>query len=736
MNAENIDNQKPYRAEVSMDYLGIASLNSYVTCDTASRLEMMCGHIGSCLTIDQPDIPIISTLMENEYGKYTFSKKVKTNVTVLAVIDQYVRSATEDNINHNPLKLIVVECEETREIDYITVEEYHSLHQQFGFRYKKNEQAIYDAKFTKRIKAGTILADSPNIDANGNYRFGAQANVVFLSVPAVIEDGILLSESFAARCTTRCFSTHVVSWGGDEFPLNLYGDDNTDEYKITPDIGEYVREDGLLVALRKHDPIRAITEQTKWALKEIDPYFDRPTYVESGAKVININVLTDDKAKKTTPVGMDAQALKYVRAKRRYYQDIVDLYEELVKRRGKKLAISPKFHRLVYEAYLDIGDFGKKDRVTKMYRGVPLDDYRMEITIEYELVPTIGFKFTTKHGGKGVVCAVEKDEHMPLDALGNRADAVFDPIGCFKRTNIGGLHEHFNSACARDLTTRLRQKADILPNQQNETALREILPSKDYVDEFYNIVRDFRYTVSPREGEILDSEVFKKYIEDQENQRIVDINHKLGFTKTKEKPLNFKEVEVMKWLLLQPHLYVPTNNQKRNMQITRELREKYPPCYGPITYVTCEGDRETTVANVLIGSMQLMLLDKTGYNYAAVSSSKTNHLGIPSKLTNKERNSSPVRQAPIRICGETEGRIHANTMGGRATAGWIEQSNNPKIHRDICFSIMDADNPMNIDSIVDYSVHPRGRSRPVVQMTHILQCGGWLLTRGNNNEND
>lgn len=391
--------EEPYFAEVSMEYLGIASLNSYVTCDTASRLEMMCSHIGSCLTIAKPDIPIISTLMENEYGKYTFAKKVNTNVTVIKVIDQYLRTATEDNINENPLKLIIVENDETREIDFVNVEEFHSLHQQFGFRYKKNEKAIHAAKYEKRLKAGTILADSPNVDEYGNYRFTAQANVTFLSVPAVIEDGIMISESFAARCTTRCFQTHVVSWGGDEYPINLYGKDDTDEYKICPDIGEYVRDDGLLVALRKHDPIRAVTDQTRWALKELDPIFDSPTYVEAGAKVININVLTDDKAKKTTPAGMDTQVMKYVRAKRRFYQDIIDVYEELVKRRGKKLQITPKFHRLVYEAYLDVGDFGKKDRVTKMYRGVPLDDFRVEITIEYELIPTVGFKLSTIHGG-------------------------------------------------------------------------------------------------------------------------------------------------------------------------------------------------------------------------------------------------------------------------------------------------------------------------------------------------
>ncbi len=321
---------------------------------------------------------------------------------------------------------------------------------------------------------------------------------------------------------------------------------------------------------------------------------------------------------------------------------------------------------------------------------------------------------------------------MPVDSLGNVTDAIFDPIGNFKRTNIGGLHEHFNSACARDLCTRLRQRINLPPEMLNETTLRTEMPFSQYVDEFYDIIRDFRYTLSPREGEIMDSEEYHRYVEEQEQLRILALNQN-SFKKTNQRPLNYKEIEVMKWLLLQPHIYVPTNNQKRNMQITQDLKDKFMPCYGPVTYTTCEGVRETTVSNVLIGSMQVMLLDKTGYNYAAVSSAKTNHLGIPSKLTIKERSSSPVRQAPIRICGETEGRIHANVMGGRAVADWIEQSNNPKIHRNNCFKIYEAENPIAIDAIVDYNETPRGQSRPVVQVTHKLECGGWVLTRGKPN---
>lgn len=45
--------------------------------------------------------------------------------------------------------------------------------------------------------------------------------------------------------------------------------------------------------------------------------------------------------------------------------------------------------------------------------------------IEHLIVPTIGYKETDIHGGKGVICSVREDEDMPMDADGNRADLVF-----------------------------------------------------------------------------------------------------------------------------------------------------------------------------------------------------------------------------------------------------------------------------------------------------------------------
>ena len=41
----------------------------------------------------------------------------------------------------------------------------------------------------------------------------------------------------------------VISFGEDEVPLNLYGDD--ENYKIHPDVGELIRSDGVLFASRK-----------------------------------------------------------------------------------------------------------------------------------------------------------------------------------------------------------------------------------------------------------------------------------------------------------------------------------------------------------------------------------------------------------------------------------------------------------------------------------------------------
>lgn len=379
--------------ELSLDLLSAMGLNPFVAHNSASRAQMYGSHLGQALAVADSTPRRIMTGFEREYAKYTFSIKMPVNGRIIRVIQRYQETHGAGSIRDNPQTVVIYEDEDTRTIGYIDLVRYHCIHQHFGFRYVyKPGVNLYKGAF---IAKGTIIADSPLVTENGDYKLGTEMNVAFMSVPAVIEDGVVISESAAKRLTTKAYGTRVANWGKRYYPLNLYGD--SDNYKPFPDIGERVREDGLLFALRAHDDLLSVVEKTAEALQTPDYIYDKLIYAEPGAKIVDVKVHYGHSGKSTTPVGMEAQAEKYANSATKFYETLLSEYHRWKSERKEALVIAPPLQRLLVEALADSGK-AQDQRVVRTHRMVPLDDYRVEIVFEHDLVPTIGFKLTGCHG--------------------------------------------------------------------------------------------------------------------------------------------------------------------------------------------------------------------------------------------------------------------------------------------------------------------------------------------------
>ncbi|MFO5890522.1 hypothetical protein ACLBSJ_32400, partial [Klebsiella pneumoniae] len=83
-------------------------------------------------------------------------------------------------------------------------------------------------------------------------------------------------------------------------------------YKPFPDIGDVIRPDGVIFAIRDHDDDLAPAEMTPRALRTLDRTFDRAVIGTPGAKVIDIDIWRDERVNPSpTPTGKDAQLVKY-----------------------------------------------------------------------------------------------------------------------------------------------------------------------------------------------------------------------------------------------------------------------------------------------------------------------------------------------------------------------------------------------------------------------------------------
>ena len=386
----------PSTNQLRPDLLSVCALNPWPGNDSSSRVQMFSSHLGQKLVVKGATERFCQTGMEAEFGKYTINVKMPVDGRIIKIIDRHKKTIGADSINENPQTVVIFEDERTKEVGILNLSKFCSFHQYLGFEYKA-QPGINKLVPGAFIPKDTVFLDSPAITDNGGYAYGVECNMAFMSHPAVSEDGIMISSDFLDNFSFKTYENRVVEWGSKRFPLNLYGDINN--YKPFPEIGEYIRDDGLLTMLRTNEKDLAVVEQSIYDLMEPDFIFDKAIYVNGlGGRIVDIRVQHEETTTSPTPFGMEKQIDKYDRARRTFYHEILSEWRRLRTARGEALAITPEFSRLLVEAHAAVAD-SATEKISKLYRNAPLDDYRVEFVIEYVNTPTIGFKLTDCHGG-------------------------------------------------------------------------------------------------------------------------------------------------------------------------------------------------------------------------------------------------------------------------------------------------------------------------------------------------
>lgn len=669
--------------ELHPELLAAASLHPLPGMISAPRMQMYLSHIGQALVIADPTPRMLFTGIEAEYGRFTFSIKMPEDGQIIAVIDKF--PLNPEKYMETPETVVIYQKESNQEIDVFTIPKYHTLHQHFGFEYVKKPEAIRKLYSGSNIAGGTVFADSPMVMPDGDYCYGREANVAYMSMPGVIEDGVIVSKSFARSMRTKGYETRTLSFGKKYFPLNLYGDEET--YKICPDIGEYCREDGLLFGRREYRPILAPVQMSPAALRRPDYTYDDLVYTSIGrAKVVDVTVMRDGSpAISPTPVGMEPQPSYYHTRIKAFYREIIAVEQRMRRERKDDLKLSPRMHALVVEAMVAQEETAKQ-KIELLYKLRPLDDWRIDVTFEYEMEPTIASKVTGTHGNKGVICQVWEDEDMPVDDNGIRADIVMAGQAIYNRMIPAAVVEQYINATSQHLTRWVQQ--EIATHGKG----------KDVCDRlFTRLLRYYQIVSPPMFAEVSAPEMVTRTVEHIEGILTSSIGVRIWY---------------------------PSDNPADPMQVIRQLKAEFPIPITPVTYKGRSGRIVRTKKPVLIGSSYMMLLEKIGNDFSGVGSAKLQVFGMPARLTNLDKYSAPVRTQPVRFTDESTNRLFVATIGGDATAELVEASNDPATHKHIVENLLRAEKPTNIDSIVDRSKVVRGRGRPQAFVMNVLQCQG------------
>jgi hypothetical protein len=632
---------------------------------------------------------------EAQLAEYTFGAVAPDNLYVVDVIDKYTKGISGDLIKSNPLVTVIYMSETTGHYGVFHIEKYQNqlerVHETFSFKYQLTEKAKFLRKGTV-LRKGERLSHSTNVKPDG-YATGISANVIFMSTPYTIEDGFEVSESFMKKATPLATGSRVAEWGKKYYPLNIYPDkNNPGKYKPFPEIGDTIRDDGLVFALRRYDPTLNGLDMTEAALRHIDYKHDKLVFGKPGAKVFDITVHTntnEGRRSTNTPCGMEDLASLYEKQKGRYYEKILELYERIKRESHGQAVITPEFQTLIEQALGDKPNVtarrlseskGRKNSIHKTWRADVLDEWRVEVAYVYEFPMDNGSKHSSRHGGKGVICKVRKDSEMPRDDFGNVADAIVYVKAAISRLNPGQFYEHFINACSRDISNDIRA---LMANKQPEQAWALYLK---YLD-----------IAAPETLKLVDKDNL------DERDAVLHSICKDGI-----------------------YLYIPADDENLNINIYTRMMEFRPPNESQVTYTTVEGKVIRTKYPMLIAEMDMIVLDKADFKPMAVSGICRQHHGCVAVENKGTKHSTPFKEQPAKVLGETETRTAAAIMGGEAVADMMDLVNNPAAHREVIRRIYTADNPMQISNVVDRTKIPRG-GRPLDFVTHIGECAGWKI---------
>lgn len=392
------------RFEIDPELVPIQGFNQLFQHVSPPRQVMMGGNLAQSNVIKGATRKRQRSALERSHAKGTFMQKFDFDAYVVAVIPRFV------NMGYNPMDLVIIQNTDGQ-YDCIEMPKHKVLHQHYGYEFKRREPAMDLLRPNARIPQGTILATSPNVTDDGDYMPGAEVNVINLNVPGVAEDGLILSATMAGRITqTTGIESRILSFGQKQYPINVNG--NESQYLVLPEIGQTIRSDGIITALRPKDKFHDPVYMSKRKLMRPVYGMDDPVYGKPNAKVIDIKVWYNETGRSSRlPPEMTEQLRRYHEADKEYYRTIL---ETVMRHSGQKLMsrdvnLSSRLWIIIDQAikYLgvDLVEYGlweRKDidrlKAPRLWRGQPMDEWRVEITFSYNTKSAIGPKATDLSG--------------------------------------------------------------------------------------------------------------------------------------------------------------------------------------------------------------------------------------------------------------------------------------------------------------------------------------------------
>lgn len=725
--------------------MGVAADDNPTTGKNISSMRgsMNGGHRKSTAAPDNPHPQLHFTGASTEYAKYLFNNKVlddgdvisyKHNGTQKRAIFQRRDRRGSPNVIQTSIFYIRRETQRgKRVIDAITIDPHTKHDHVFG-------SELHQTETLKNILSGKVNSLSKDDDltlpsswVEGEFCDSLNLTTATLSDPDTIEDAYVFSETAADLFGGWGYFITNTYLRPDECLLDTYGRVENGVYvpRYYPAVGEAIRDDGLVIAKRRHDPLFGGILMSGGALKTADPHHDEcvfvdadPKYVKNrddsrGSRVVDVRVIRNDVDAKGNGIRSTSDNIRYLdefaMACKQYYREIVEMYFSV---NPTEFIWAPEAYHLVEAALAselhevaphredeiereirnlmrERGSVSAKHNTMKTAtknphlkrEGAIIETYSIRITVKYPLPVTVSSKVTDNGGAKGIIGKVVPDKDMYRDERGQIIHVVRSSNAVGRRSTYSSIYHIFWDAASRDV----REKVNAL-----------VLDGK--LAEGWALLMDYLAHYNVTWSTTLDA----VHTTDESKIKLIEEMNNIGV-----------------------RIFLPHDLQYSPIEMTETIREKFPPYKSRLEFTNDRGEREWTKERIYVGTLPTYRLDKVGREFKSTSSMRTNFLGVISSGggpgVNKP-NSYPVKDEAICYGGESERRLFKN-YSGMLFDHLYDINNNPKSHELLVRGLFTAETPSNPGILINRKEHPLGKNIPIMLMDSLHACEGFRMVK-------
>lgn len=656
---------KEFAEDVNVDLRLVGSpvlLSPFLQCISSQRSLMLSSNEPQVMVLDGAEVAKIQTGFESKYGKYEFDGSMRDqDIQILEVIPKF-RIDMNNRVRSNPKVTVIYLGADDNKIGCFDVDAYTALYSGFGYINKRlNHHLLQKGQF---VSADTKFQTSPNHD-DELYKMGVNAKVCYLPMWEATNDAFVISDRLQKKCEHTVIDSVTLEIHPDDIPLNLYGDD--DQYRCIPDIGEKIRDDGIIMGFRTLNKSSFLSDMTAEELKNPEYLHDELHVAPAGAEVIDIEIFTNHKKYPELCTGIYSQLMKYQDQYHNYWAAIIDTYEKYHK---EGYECRPEFNNLVTKCKGWCYTRGGKQMIL-MNKKEPVDFIHLKITYTYTRKISKGYKLTGRDGAKGVISGVWPLEDMPKFADGTTADIMISGDSPFNRLNGGQYYEQGINAAGELVQKYLNENTWISEyTSRKQYFENEIHNEYEYCIEFLN-------TVKP---------TYARLIYDQtKNMQEAFVNE------VKENGFFWVIPPFSK--SIDPDVFLKLSN-KFGLEV-------HPVTYNAHNYQDGTVRKVTTYTTHLIGDKYLYLLGKIPRDQInAIEFGYVSQLMTPIKPTSKSlKTQSLFGQTPNRY-GEDEIAIMTMSLGPATTARFAGiYSNSPVAQQELQRLLLTSDKPTALRNI-------------------------------------